>query len=201
MLMNKILTPIACIMAVAMLSACGSQDEVSPQKPDYSKYFNIESPDTGANDKADSASDIEAKKTGYNGNIIAGETFTGSLDNRPILGDNKDTTGIIYDVDHYTMQLKRSDSLYITVSNYASPFRFRFYGPCHVTDKLECADTTIAVKNEASLKYRIRSGHEAQGTPAGDPTGFWIKIFNSLDNQSKPFEPNNYLVTVKVVRF
>jgi hypothetical protein len=203
---KKILASIACIMAVAMLSACGSQEDPSSgANPDYSKYFNIESPDTGTNDKADpdSASNIEAKKTGYDGNIIAGVTFTGSLGNRPILGDNKDTIGIIYDVDHYTMKLKRSDSLYITIENYASPFRLRFYGPCYATDKSECADTTIVVKNKtASLKYRIKSGHEEQGSTVGDLVNFYLKIFNSFDgNQDKLFEPNNYLVSVRVVRF
>jgi len=194
--MHKILAPIACMMAVAMFSACGSQDVPDSPPPDYSKYSNIERIDEGANDRESDASDIEAKKTGYDGNIIAGVTFTGSLDNRPIIVGG-DTTGITYDVDFYTMKLKRSDSLNIKISNYTSPFRLRFYGPCHSTDKSECADTAIVVKNEASLQYRIRAGHEEPGvSTAGDLAKFYIKIFK---NESA--DPNNYLATITVKRY
>jgi len=184
----------ALMVAVAMFSACGSQDvpDDSPAAPDYSGYNNVEYPDNGTNDKEDDASDIESK-----GNIIAGYTFTGSLDNRPIL-DGGDTTGILWDVDYYKMQLKRSDSVYITVSNHSSPFKFKFYGSCYSPSKAECADTTIVVNKTASLKYLIRSGHEQPGVDvSGSLAKFYVKVFNSLQIQQ---EPNKYLINIKVVR-
>jgi hypothetical protein len=191
---KKFLASIAFMVAVAMLSACGSQDlpgEAAP--PDYSKYPNIDNPN---NNTESTASDIDAV-----GNIMAGIIFTGTLENTFLISEDadKDLISVNMDIDYYKLLLKRYDSLSITVSNYTSPFRFRFYGPCHVSSKSECADTTVVVNNKtASLKYYIKAGHE--NGLAGEKATFHIKVFNSLEDlqQNSSYEPNPYLITVKV---
>jgi len=193
---------LAFIAAVAMFSACGSQDvpEVPPAPlPDYSEGKLI---DREPNNDTASAVYIDSV-----GNIKTGFTFTGSLKTESEIGDDGDVISVTMDVDYYKLKLKKQDSLSITVLNSDSPFRFRFFGPCYDLNnkKSECVDTTVIVKNKtvSFQQPRLKSGHENPGVDlAGAEVEFYIKVFNSLEdfNQSEFLSSNRYLITVKLYR-
>jgi len=196
---KKILAPIACIMAVAMFSACGSQDvpDDTPVWPDYSGY--IKGLDNAANNDSSNAGLLG---TGlFNGPI----NFVGSLDN--VLRPGKDETVLVLDEDWYKLQLRRADVISITVSQnirstpYAIPyaFRFRFKGECNRTETptSRCIDKVIDVKNiTSSYQDTISIGHIPPGGNIDASGNFYIRIFGSENSYPSSIP---YAVSVKLV--
>jgi hypothetical protein len=190
---KKLFALMALMVAVAMFSACGSQDvpDDPPAGPDYSGYTSL---DNGSNNNKDGAVSLGA------GLFQGPVNFKGSLDNIIRPGENE--TVLVLDEDYYKLQLRRADIISITasnVSNTSSPFSFRFFGPCNRpnSSSSHCADTTINVKNITnSLEETISLGHIEPNGNADAPSDFYIRVFNS-ENNYPPSIP--YAITVKLL--
>ncbi|MCL1967504.1 MAG: hypothetical protein FWF67_06445 [Fibromonadales bacterium] len=176
--MNKILAPFACIMAAAMLSACGSQDDATPTTPAWPDYPNLGyiNRDLEPNDSENDARPIPTN------DIIQGIKILGNIENRMESASGK--TIYVLDEDYYKIDLNWGDSISITVSNATNiqaSFNVKFYGPCE-RPGLGCAPHTDRVVDKQNLSFqeKIQSGEY----PTNDFTGkvtFFIKVSNAID--------------------
>lgn len=195
MLMNKILAPIACIMAVAMLSACGSQDVPDePAPPDYSGYTDI--------DKISEPNGSE-ENAGIIGvaSLSQGVNFKGTLDNKYVIINGSPNLSL--DEDYYKIELMNGETITITASNASNtsaPFRVKFYGPCH-RPTLGCTEKIIDVVGQTlSFKETIKAG-DFQGSDTYDTRNpFYIKVSNITDDSQGFFvySSTSYAITVKL---
>jgi hypothetical protein len=193
---KKLFAFVALMMAVAMFSACGSQEVPDDDTPDYSGYQDKDTEEPNNNIK-DKATLIEPT------NLIQGINFRGILKNEvEIAADGR--TIMILDEDYYKIGLNWDDSVSITASNASniqSTFSFRFFTKeCHRTS-LGCNDTTIYVANQTnSLHEKIKRGNY----PTDDYTGkdtLYIKISNIISS-SQPnmiYTSTPYAITIKLL--
>ena len=143
--------------------------------------------DREPNNTPEDAGDIESL-----GKITDGVTFTGIIDKK--MGMNGGFP-IEDNEDFYKLNLKRGDSISITVSNKNTPLKVRFFGACN-TSKNECNDktdsTTAKNKYSVTLKDTVKTGHLGDGDVMGKVSPFYIDIWEKTNDKSNP-----YTVTVK----
>lgn len=146
--------------------------------------------DNEPNNREDDANDIELL-----GDITKGVTFAGVIDKE--IGVN-DLGFPSYDTDDfYKLNLKQGDIISISVSNKTTPFKIRFYGPCHSGNKAECndkTDSTSTAKKSIALIDIVKTGHLQGDEPLGKMVPFYINVYDkSIGEKSNP-----YTATVKV---
>ncbi|MDR2555200.1 MAG: hypothetical protein LBC64_07200 [Fibromonadaceae bacterium] len=194
--MNKILAPIACIMAVAMFSACGSQDvpDDTPAWPNYSGYTDLDNePDNNSEEKAPAIVIGSARSINFKGVL---DNFWGK--------DGNGRPALVMDEDYYKIQLEYRDTISITASNQTnipSPFSVKFYGPCSpLAAASDCADVTLDVLNITNSlpQLVIGTGHVDSGGELYAPATFYIKVSNvaNISQANLIYRSTPYAITI-----
>jgi len=190
---KKILAFLASTAAVAMFSACGSQDvpdDPVPQGPDYSDYEDIE-----RNGDIDTVSVNRAIAFQQQGAKFRG-TLNNNINGNPPL-----------DYDYYKIELSTGDPVSITVVNRSSgntqlPLRVQFYignDDCPRPEKNCMVKKDVKVLNQAQtvIEEVISSGHFEADDKQDAKKPFYIVISSATDQVSFA-DPYSYAIKIKL---